>query len=262
MYVGIDIGGTNIRIASSEATTNPQIIERVNFLNSINYADNMHRIVEAINKLAFNNVEGIGIGIPGRLNKDNTSITHSRTITQWIDKPIVETLKDEFRCPVKMNGDPYCAALSETLVAQSKKDFYFIIYGTGIGAARVSYTNGKPDILKFSDEEHAEYLHPWQKDCGGRWIAQKYDKPASELSDAEWPIIMERFYVHFLYFMEKQRSQRVIFSGGIAVKQWPRLEEVFHKFKSEHLEYKDVVIGLAHYGEDAGLYGAFGLLDV
>ena len=205
-------------------------------------------------------MEGIGIGIPGRLNKDNTSITNSRTITQWIDKPIVETLKKEFNCSVKMNNDPYCAALSEALVVQ-QKDFFFIILGTGIGAAKVSYNNGKPHILKFSNKEHADYLHPWQKDCGGRWIAEKYGKSASELSNAEWSIIMERFYIHSLYFIEKLQPPSLVFSGGIAVKQWSRLQVVFTRLKAEHPAYKDLNIELAHYGEDAGLYGALNLLE-
>jgi predicted NBD/HSP70 family sugar kinase len=260
MYIGIDIGGTNIRVASSRTIANPQIEDTIRFLNSPVYADNMRSIIEAIHTLAPN-VEGIGIGIPGRLNQEKTLITHSRTIRQWIDMPVVETLSKEFNCPIVMNNDPYCAALSEALVALTKKDFFFIIYGTGIGAARVSYTNNKPHIQTFSNEEHADYLHPWQKDCGGRWIAQKYAKSASDLSEQEWAIIMKKFYTHLLYLIQALQPPCLVFGGGIGVKQWPRLQTVFTKLKSEHPEYKDMEIRLAHYGEDGGLYGTFGLIS-
>lgn len=256
MYIAIDIGGTNIRVASSASRISPHIIQKIAFLNSPVYADNLRTIIDAIHQLT-DDVDGIGIGTPGRLNAQKTSITNSRTISAWVNKPTVATLAREFDCPVNMDGDPCCAALGETIADTSKTAFLYIGYGTGIGAARIRYTGGAPTVQQFSWEEHASYLHPWQKDCGGRWLEERLGTPAADLSDADWDSIMERFYTHLLYLIDALRPPRIVFGGGMAVKQWPRLQIVFKRLENEHPEYNDIGISLAQYGEDTGLYGAF-----
>jgi glucokinase len=259
MFIGIDIGGTNIRIASSKSVIEPSIIERIDFPNNPDYQENIRLVTQTIQKLAPD-VKGIGIGMPGRLNATLTTITHSRTVKQWLNQPFTETLTETFHCPVRMNGDAYCAALSEAVWDKSHSNFFGLTYGTGIGVARVTYANSEPTIKKFSDEEHATYLHPWQKDCGGKWVSEKLDKPMADLSEKEWSVVMDRFYDHLVTFITALDPPRLVISGGVAVKQWPRLQNVFQKLRIEHPNLKSFEITLAHYKEDAGLYGALALL--
>jgi predicted NBD/HSP70 family sugar kinase len=261
MFIGIDIGGTNIRVASSESVVDPVVIDRVDFLNGPDYQQNILLIEQAIRKLAPV-VDGIGIGMPGRLNAELTTITHSRSVKQWINKSFVETLSQAFQCPVRMNGDQYCSALSEAIFAGRHDDFFCLVYGTGMGAARVTYRDSVPTIERFSDEEHAAYLHPWQQDCGGKWVSERLGIPMTELSDEQWLVIVNHFYDHLVKFITELKPTRIVFSGGIAVKQWPRLQSVFDRFRTAHPDLASFEISLAHYKEDAGLYGAFALLQV
>ncbi|MFI5271058.1 MAG: ROK family protein [Candidatus Saccharimonadales bacterium] len=260
MFIGIDIGGTNIRVASSESVIDPVVIDRIDFANGPDYQHNMQLIEQAIRKLAPV-VDGIGIGMPGRLNEELTTITHSRSVKQWIDQPLVETLSQTFQCPVRMNGDQYCAALSEAIFGKRHDDFFCLVYGTGLGAARVTYQGGIPTIERFSDDEHATYLHPWQQDCGGKWVQERLGKPLAELSEDEWAVIMDQFYIHLAKFINELQPPRLVFGGGVATKQWIRLQSVFDRFRTEHLDLASFEISLAHYKEDAGLYGAFALLQ-
>lgn len=259
MFIGIDIGGTNIRLASSKSVIEPLIIERIDFPNNPDYQQNVQSVIKAIKEFAPD-VEGIGIGMPGRLNTTLTTITHSRTVKQWLNQPFAETLSETFHCPVRMNGDAYCAALSEAVWDSRHSNFFGLTYGTGIGAARITYSDGIPTVKKFSDEEHAIYLHPWQKDCGGKWVSERLDKPMADLSEKEWSIVMDRFYDHLVTFIDELNPPRLVISGGVAVKQWGRLQTVFQKLYTEHKNLQSFEITLAHYKEDAGLYGAFALL--
>lgn len=260
MYVGIDIGGTNIRVAYSPSVEALDIRDHTAFLNTASWKENKANILRAIKNFGIRPT-GIGIGTPGRLNADHTKITHSLMIAQWIDKPLVETLQTVFECPVVMNGDQYCGALSEALLPKPASDFMWINYGTGIGAARVSYTGDQPRIVRTTDEEHAVYLRPWQEHCSGKWLEEAYGKLPAQLGETEWDQIMDDFYGYFLKFLRDFSPGRVVFGGGMAIKQWPRLQTaVFDRLQQEKSDFQDLTVQAAHYKEDAPLVGAFMLL--
>lgn len=261
MYIGIDIGGTNIRVVSSESVQEPKIIDKIVFLNSPEYLTNESMIIQAILKLS-SQVEGIGIGMMGRLNPEATGITHSRSAPQWMNKPVATKLENVFHCPVIINGDQYCGALSEAMTNERKDSFFYVTFGTGISFARVRYEDTQPVVQKNSDEEHAIYCKAWQDACGGKWIEKTYHKAPADLSESEWATIMGHFYDYFVKFVIDMNPPRIVFGGGMAFKQWSRLQPVFSKFKSNHPELQNLDIRLAHYGEEAGLYGALYLVGL
>ncbi len=261
MYIGIDIGGTNIRVASSESSKSPKLVEKRVLPNSQDYAVNETAIIRAIQDLS-RQIEGIGIGMMGRLNAQKTGISASRSAPQWIDQPIGTKLADTFRCQVAVNGDQYCGALSEALVGGQKNDFFYITCGTGIGAARVAYLQDGPAVQKISDAEHAAYCQQWQQDCGGKWVAKTFGKPMADFSETEWAMVMKDFYDHLLKFIIGLEPPRLVLGGGVAVKQWPRLKQVFTELKSDHPNFRRLDICQAEYGEEAGLYGALYLISL
>jgi predicted NBD/HSP70 family sugar kinase len=256
MYIGMDIGGTNIRIASAESLTAPRITDKV-VIKMADFDDNMRQISEAI-RVMQGKVQGIAMGLPGKVTPD--TILFSRYAGQWMNKPIRKTLSDAFNCPVILDGDSPVGGLGEALYGKHRdQDFYYIAYGTGIGSARVTHDSGKPKAHKVTDEEHAAYLNPWQQECGGRGIENTLGKPAGQLSEAEWQVVMDKFQAYFLCYIEYFQPSTIVFGGGVAVKQWPRVHAAIDTLLARHPEIT-ANISLTSLSEDAALYGAFGLL--
>lgn len=255
MYVGVDIGGTNIRVAVSASPRAGFILKKIAFLDGPDYEQNHLAIVRAIRQLT-SKPTAIGIAMPGRLSEDKTTITHSLMVTQWIDKPIVRNLIDEFHCPVIMERDQYCSSLAEALVTRPKLPFCRIGYGSGIGAAWVTYHQNQPQIRTVSNEIHAAYIRPWQEACAGYWLVRSHRKSPADFSEAEWNAVMQEFGVYFNKFVTAFPSDRFVFGGGMAVKQWSRLSVVLR-----HLHLQAVDFRLAYYEEEDGLIGALALLD-
>jgi predicted NBD/HSP70 family sugar kinase len=150
--------------------------------------------------------------------------------------------------------------LSETAAQERSDDFVCIVYGTGIGAAIVKYADGKPTVRTIEYDKHIQYLRPWQLDCAGKWIKEQYSKPLEDLSETEWAVVMGHFYDHLLTFIRETQPSRLVFGGGVAVKQWPRLQAVFDRLRHENDSLRAFEISLVHCGEDAGLIGALTLL--
>jgi len=259
MYVGIDIGGTSIRIAGSEALDEPKLIKKLSFPDNPDYAQNEQHIIESIRQFG-SSVRGIGVSTMGRLDEAKTVVLSASAAPQWVNKPFAATLRKRFDCPTVLGGDQYCAALSETMAQKRGNNFVCIVYGTGIGAATVEYGNNKPMVQTIAYDQYVQYLRPWQFDCGGKWVRERYGRPPEDLSEVEWRTVMDHFYDHLLRFVRELRPPRLVFGGGIAVKQWPRLQAIFYRLARENADLRDFEISLAHYGEEAGLVGALMLL--
>jgi predicted NBD/HSP70 family sugar kinase len=73
MYIGIDIGGTNIRIGVTETLDEPKLIETLIFPNTSDYVQNEQHIIEVIRQVG-SKVDGIGISIMGYLDEAKTTV--------------------------------------------------------------------------------------------------------------------------------------------------------------------------------------------
>lgn len=259
MYIGIDVGGTNIRVVGSKTIDKPNLVHKLSFPNDRNYSQNEHRITTAIRHFA-STIDGIGISTMGLLDESKDIIISASAAPQWVGQPFAATLRTTFNCPVVLKGDQYCAALSEVSVQKQPDDFVCIVYGTGIGAAIVERQDEKSLVQTIGYDKHIQYLRPWQLDCGGKWVKEKYGKPLEELSENEWTVVMDHFYYHLLIFVEELKPPRLVFGGGVAVKQWSRLQTTFNRLRREKTNLHDYEISLVHYGEDAGLVGSLELL--
>lgn len=141
-YIGIDIGGTAVKIglvnhkgdllASSTAPVNfdnyqTPIIDTVIKQTSLFIAEN---------KIVLDAIEGIGVSATGQVNTIQGSITGTAGhIDNWLGTPIAELLGNYFSKPVTVANDANCAALGEKWLgaAQSHRNSIMITIGTGIG---------------------------------------------------------------------------------------------------------------------------------
>lgn len=271
MYVGIDVGGTNIRIASFE-TLHPSTKKGVIKLKTTNdYIKDINNIYRAILDLTKSQVSGMGIGIPGVLNKAKTQILHANNLKSWQGQSIVNDLKSKFNCKVVLENDATTAALGEALFGKGvARDFLFIIWGTGIGGTFVRLTNNQ--VYTISSELGHQIVE-WngihdtcgQKGCleaycGGRGIEKRYGKPAKDLTENEWGEVEQYFAHGLLNILTIYPSEFVIFSGSIAINQKNRLANIETIIRDKLKIFHAPRLLSSQYGNDVALYGAIGLL--
>ncbi len=253
-FSGIDIGGTNTRIMSVASLDRPTIVGRDQFFNADEFGTNFKRITDILDQSGT--MRSIGIGIPGKLNQDKSIVVQANNIPGYQGAPLKQELTQRYQCPIAMEADTIAAAIGETLYGSGQDtNFAYIVWGTGIAGALASSGGNQ---VQASRLEWEQYFRPWESACGGRQIQHRYGKPAEQLHEAEWQQVMKAFSTELTHFIATVHPQTIIFGGGIAVKQENRLLDLVSNAAKEHDSMPTIKV--TSLREDAGLYGALGLL--
>lgn len=137
-FLGIDIGGTNIKACISDENDN--ITKKINFKTeaSRGFQASSNLLISTIERFLENEEipSGIGIGVPGLIDS-NGVIINSPNLPGWESKNLKKLFETKFNIPVIVENDANMASFSET-VAGSGKDFNSFLYitlGTGIGGS-------------------------------------------------------------------------------------------------------------------------------
>lgn len=147
--IGVDIGGTNIKIALVDfdgkiiySNTTPTRAE-------MGYEAGVNNIKQAIKELmqetgADNKtIEAIGFGLPGQIDYKEGVVKNLPNIPGWVNIPLAKIIEEEFSIPTRLDNDVRCAALGELNFGAGKdcQNLICITVGTGIGSGIV--LNGK-----------------------------------------------------------------------------------------------------------------------
>lgn len=137
-FIGIDIGGTNIRIASSNNLGNI-----VNYYeeNSNGTADEVIlRISLHIKKILeeIPNIKAVGIGIAGQIERESGMVISSPNLN-WKNIPLKKHLEDSIRLPVYIINDVNAITYGEwkSGAGRGVNNLLCIYVGTGIGSGLV-----------------------------------------------------------------------------------------------------------------------------
>lgn len=147
--VGIDVGGTNIKVALVDKLGNIVYSDTVPTRAEMGYEYTISNMKKAISdlitqaKVSKDDISGIGFGFPGQIDCDNGVVLLAPNIPGWVNIPIAEIIEKEFSIPVKVDNDVRCAALAELNYGAGKgtKNLVCITVGTGIGSGII--INGK-----------------------------------------------------------------------------------------------------------------------
>lgn len=146
--IGVDLGGTNLRIAAVDAagtllqkvTTGAQVAKGRDFV--------VAEMTEAIRQLSakfasLGELEGIGIGVPGILDRDTGVVRRSPNLPDWIDYPVREKIERRLQTQVVLENDANVAALGEKWLGAGREadSLCMMTLGTGVGGGLV--LNGK-----------------------------------------------------------------------------------------------------------------------
>lgn len=147
--IGIDVGGTNVKIALVDDKGKIIYSNSVPTHAELGYEYTVNNIKQAIydllkeTKLEAKNIEGIGFGFPGQIDFKNGIVRNAPNIPGWVEIPIKQIFEDEFHIPTRVDNDVRCAALGELNYGAGKgcENLICITVGTGIGSGLI--VNGK-----------------------------------------------------------------------------------------------------------------------
>lgn len=135
MILGIDLGGTNIRIGQIEYD---KIINKISASSpsQMSLSDSLNYLKAMIRNMMTSDVEGIGIGVPSVLDITKGIVYNVYNIPAWKEVHLKNILNNEFDVPVFINNDSNCFVLGEKQFGSGKyvKDITGITLGTGLGA--------------------------------------------------------------------------------------------------------------------------------
>src|SRR5512145_2401918 len=152
LRIGIDLGGTKIEALALDAAGREVIRKRIPSPRG-DYA----ATISAISSLVSEVGEGsVGIGIPGALSQVTGRVKNANS-TWLIGQPLKEDLEKALGCPVKLENDANCFALSEASDGAGKgaQVVFGVILGTGVGGGIV--VNGR--VLTGANAIAGEWGH-------------------------------------------------------------------------------------------------------
>ena len=144
MYIGIDLGGTNIAagivredgkivVQSSVPTLSQRPTDEI--------VKDMVFLSKQLIKLELNDIEAVGIGCPGTINFETGEVIYSNNI-KMEHYMLAKEFQKYLNLPVKIDNDANCAAMGEYIVSGNNVPiFMFITLGTGVGSGLI--LNGK-----------------------------------------------------------------------------------------------------------------------
>jgi glucokinase len=132
--IGIDIGGTNLRVALVSEDGN--ILDRIQHPST---DDIEAKVVDSVDKFLDTNTKGIGIAVAGIIDREKGKVSFSPNLPLVESLDLVTTLREKHSLPVFIDNDANAATLGEKYIGKGRHLNFFILLtlGTGVGGGIV-----------------------------------------------------------------------------------------------------------------------------
>jgi glucokinase len=142
VVIGIDIGGTNLRLALADLTGKILTCWSTKTADIFDPADMVQSICIGVNvlltdpSLAQSKLVALAVGAPGITDAHRGIVIATSYLGGWRDVPLRALLEEALHVPVFVDNDGNMAAFGEYSagVARTMRDFVFLAVGTGLGA--------------------------------------------------------------------------------------------------------------------------------
>ncbi|GIW87580.1 MAG: glucokinase [Isosphaeraceae bacterium] len=162
-YLGIDLGGTNIKAGVVDDTgrplssiSRPTEADRGPEVGLDNLVDAGRRAVEA-SGLSWDQISGVGLGSPGTMDIHQGLLLDPPNLPGWVNWPIRDKLAERLGCRAVLQNDANAAAYGEYWAGagRSAQSMVMFTLGTGIGGGIIE--NGR--IIEGRHSHGAELGH-------------------------------------------------------------------------------------------------------
>lgn len=277
VYVGLDIGGTKIEVAS--AGQNGQITNRIRHETPVELTEGLDLLHGMIAEVAGDSgITGIGAAIGGPLDP-MTGVVSPLHQPQWRDIPLKQIMRDRWGCPFYVDVDTNVAALAEYHLGHVRPSrLMYITLSTGMGGGFL--VNGEiyhgglgrshPEVGHQSIPFRCAHPDRVHCECGvddcleglvsGNAIRRIYQKPAEELTFAEWDEVAFNLGQGLRNITVIYLPDVIVLGGGVAVGGGESFIRRSAEVMADHLRIVPVPeVRLSELGYDTALLGAITL---
>lgn len=172
MYIGIDVGGTNLKAGLVDEAGNIVKVERVplDFQGPERFAETL---AELSKRVIQEKVRWVGVGLPGAVDGGDVLFT---TNIPMENVPLERLFRKHLDLPLLLGNDADCAAVGEFFGGAGKgtRDFAVVTLGTGVGAGII--VDGKlRGGLASSEAGHMVIIQDGEPcNCGRRGCWERY----------------------------------------------------------------------------------------
>ena len=138
--IGVDIGGTKILSAIVDENGNTIKTVRVPSEGKEGRDRILYHLYQTIEELISRDIMGIGIGTAGQVDPDTgVIVTATPNLKDWAGTPLKDIIEDRFNLPTYVDNDGNVAALGEWWIGGGRgaRCLLCLTIGTGIGSGIV-----------------------------------------------------------------------------------------------------------------------------
>lgn len=285
-FIGVDIGGTNIRACVIDEGNN--IVDKFKIKNEVSEGPtkNIDNLYNEINKRWHSyNIKSLGVACPGPLDLKNGIIINPPNLIGWENFQIRDYMREKFKLPVIVNNDANVAGYGEAMVGVAKEceSVYYITLSTGVGGGFIykneiinGFNNVAAEINNMIINEDT-YSHnglnkgSLEGQCSGTNISRlansKLDQQIStkdvfdraHLGDKickdvidKWVLNISKAISNIIVTVD---PEVIVLGGSVILNNAKYLDNIVESVKKLVFKGVNIDIRLAELGDDAGLIG-------
>lgn len=188
LALGIDIGATTIKggviDVQEKKLLSQNKIETLALYGPKEVFRQLNFIIRGlINEYRNDEFQGIGVGAPGIVANDGSTVKNPPNFKDWNEINLGEIISREFSLPTLVENDANAAALGESQFGAGKEyeNFLFVIWGTGIGGGIIlnkkifrGPTGGAGEIGHTTIDYNGPICNCGNRGCIESYIGQRY----------------------------------------------------------------------------------------
>lgn len=276
VFIGLDIGGTKIMVASADREGT--ILRRARRATSTSLEEDLTNINNMIAEVSGKeDIMGMGAAIGGPLDWEQGIVSPLHQ-PAWRSIPLKAMMESKWGCPFQVDVDTNVAAVGEyRWGGVSAGRFLYLTLSTGMGGGFL--VDGK--VYRGQDGAHPEVGHQSihfrcanpaavQCECGapdclealvsGNGIRRIYGKPAEVLSLEEWEEVAYNLGQGLRNMAALYAPNLIRIGGGVAVGGGEKFIRRAQEVMEEHLKLvPSPQVALSDLGYDTALRGAIAM---
>lgn len=292
--IGIDLGGTNLKIALLDLKYTVLDKEILGTQKFIKKESLIQAIIDSINKIIENNllrrvdILGIGLGLPGPVDVSKGLVHFFPNIPGWKEVNLKSILNKKLRLPVFLDNDANLMCLAEYRLGAAKgfKNVVCLTLGTGVGGGIIIEGN----LYRGSNNASGEIGHmPINEkgprcNCGGIACLETYignnrltrearrlfkreisleelsslAKRQNKKAKAIWYKVARHLGIALVGVVNLLNPDCIVIGGGVANVGkilFDKIKEIISN-QAMNVQARHVKIFKAKLGDNAGLIGA------
>lgn len=170
LYLGVDLGGTNVKIGVCTAQGESRGSVSIPTEAARGPQDTIERVAAAARKLMekTGRARACGSGVPGPLDLERRTLFRATNMPGWINVPYPSLLGERLGMPTFMENDANCAAWGEYIAGAGRGTRSLVLYtlGTGVGGGIVIHGELWVGASGAAGELGHMTIDPNGPDCG------------------------------------------------------------------------------------------------